>query len=81
MEILLVAVVAICNIACFAIGAKVGQTVSRGEEIKLPKIDPLAAIRHGNESEAARIERERMDTILQNIDMYDGSEAHQKDVP
>lgn len=81
MEILLVAVVAICNIACFAIGAKVGQRVSRGEEITLPKPEPMAAVRHRQETKEAQIERERTEAILRNIDLYDGSGAHQEDVP
>lgn len=81
MEILLVAVVALGNIACFAIGAKVGQKVSRGEEIRLPKVDPLEGLRRGQERKETKLERERMDTILRNIDLYDGSGAHQADIP
>lgn len=81
MEILLVAVIAICNIACFVIGARVGQKVQRGEEIRLPETTPIAAIRPRRESREDKMERERLDAILRNIDRYDGSTARQEDVP
>ena len=35
MEVLLMAVLAASNIACFLIGAKVGQKVSKDEEIMM----------------------------------------------
>ena len=40
MEILLILVVGAVNILCFMVGAKVGQTVTKGEEVKLPKLNP-----------------------------------------
>lgn len=80
MEIILVAVTALSSIACFVVGAKVGQKVTKGEDIKLP-VQPKDTVRHEHDSKEAQIERERMDTILRNIDQYDGSAAHQEDVP
>lgn len=80
MEILMVAVIAVSNIACFVIGAKIGQKVAKGEPISVKPELPIAA-RHGRESDEERWQRERMETILKNIDLYDGSEAHQEDVP
>ena len=38
MEVLLVLVAGMTNMACFFLGAKVGQTVSRDEEIQAPDI-------------------------------------------
>lgn len=81
MEILLVAVIALGNIACFIVGAKVSQQAHRGEEIKLPKVSVTGAIRHRRENKETELERERIDTILRNIDQYDGSENCQVDVP
>ena len=46
MEVLLLAVMGAVNIACFIIGAKVGQTVSKGEDIKTPTIHPIEAARN-----------------------------------
>ena len=34
MEVLLLLVMGAVNIACFMVGAKVGQTVAKGEEVK-----------------------------------------------
>lgn len=68
-------------VACFLIGAKVGQTASNGERIELPRIDPLKAIREREERKEAEREQERIETIMRNIEAYDGTGAHQADVP
>lgn len=68
-------------VACFLIGAKVGQTASNGERIELPKIDPLKAIRERENRKEAEREQERIETIMRNIEAYDGTGAHQEDVP
>lgn len=81
MEIVLVAAVGAMCIACFMVGAKVGQTVSKGEDIKLPTVNPLEAYREHEQKKAARDEQERMETILRNIESYDGTGDRQEDVP
>lgn len=70
---------AICCI-CFFIGAKVGQKVSKGEEIKLPSLNPLEAYREHNARKEAEIEQEKYNTILRNIECYDGTGKGQEDV-
>ena len=79
--ILLILVVGALNVACFFIGAKVGQKVSKGEPIELPKIDPIKPIREHQEHKKAEAERDYYETIMSNIDNYDGSGIGQKDVP
>lgn len=81
MEILLIAVVSALNIVCFFIGAKVGQTASNGEKIEVPAINPMKAIEERRERRAAAEEQRKIDTILRNIDNYDGTERGQEDVP
>lgn len=81
MEILLVLVTGALCVACFFVGAKVGQKVSRGETIETPKIDPLGAFRKREERKEARREQERIDTIMRNIENYDGTGNGQEDVP
>ena len=81
MEILLVLTTGALCIACFFVGAKVGQKVSKGEDIKLPKIDPMQPIREMQERKEADREKERMEAILRNIDNYDGTEQGQEDIP
>lgn len=69
---------ALC-IACFFIGAKVGQTASRGENITLPDLGKVK--RERQERKQADKEQERYNTVLENIERYDGTSAGQKDIP
>ncbi len=81
MEVLLMAVMAASNILCFLIGAKVGQKVVKGEEVQLPKVNPMEAYReHEARKEAERV-KDKIDTIMRNIDSYDGTGYGQEDVP
>ena len=81
MEILLVLVTGALCTACFFVGAKVGQTVARGEKIETPDLNPLKAIREArNRREAERVQ-DRNDAIMRNIEAYDGTGANQEDVP
>ena len=79
MEVLLMAVLAASNIACFLIGAKVGQKVSKGEEIllEMPKFDYSKQ----KARKEAEWEQNRIDTILRNVEAYDGTSYGQEDVP
>ena len=85
MEVILIVCLALVlcasNVACFVIGAKVGQKVQRGEEITLPSFDPLKSVREHEARKEAKAERERVDTILENIENYDGTDRGQKDIP
>lgn len=71
---------ALC-IVCFLIGAKVGQTVNKGEEIKVPTVNPFKAYREHEARKEAEMEQNRIDTILRNIERYDGTPNGQEDVP
>lgn len=81
MEALLLAIMGVMNIACFIIGAKVGQTVSKGEEIQTPTVNPLKAYREREAKREAQMEQNRIETIMQNIEKYDGTSRGQEDVP
>ena len=81
MEVLLVLTVGAMCIGCFLVGAKVGQRVSKGEDIVLPTVNPLKAYREHEARKQAQMEQDRLNTILQNIEAYDGTGAGQKDVP
>ena len=81
MEVLLVLTVGAMCIGCFLIGAKVGQKVSKGEEITLPTVNPLKLYREHEARKEAEMEQNRLDTIMQNIEAYDGTSSNQKDVP
>ena len=81
MEILLVLVTGALCVACFFVGAKVGQTVAKGEDIKTPHIDPLVAFRDRESRKEQQREQDRVNTILRNIENYDGTGSGQEDVP
>lgn len=81
MEVLLFAVMAVSNIVCFIIGAKVGQAVSKGEKIETPTLDPMKAYRENEAKKEAHKEQERLEAIMRNIESYDGTAAGQQDVP
>ena len=80
MEALLLAVMGAVNVLCFVIGAKVGMTVKKGEEIKLPSVNPVEAVKEHINKREAKIEQDKIDKIMQNIERYDGSPNGQIDV-
>lgn len=81
MDILLVLTVGALCIGCFLIGAKVGQTVSKGEDIVLPEVNPVKAVTDYRNRREAEREKNKYDTVLRNIDIYDGTGVGQEDVP
>lgn len=82
MDILLIAVVGMLNLACFFLGAKTGQTVAKGKDIELPKIpSPMTAYKTHIATKEAEAEKNRLDIILRNIERYDGTANGQEDVP
>lgn len=81
MEVLMLFVMGAVNVACFVIGAKVGQAVAKGERIETPSVDPFKAVKEHAAKKEAEMERHRMNVILQNIENYDGTSKGQEDVP
>lgn len=80
MDMLAMTVSTLLNVVCFLIGVKVGQKVVKGEEIELPTINPMKAYREAQERKQAEREADKLDTILANIEAYDGTSIGQKDV-
>lgn len=83
--IILIATVGLLNVACFFIGARTAQKAVRGEEITVPTPATLhesykAKQEERREKEEAKMEAEKLDVILQNLDRYDGTPAGQQDV-
>ena len=76
----LLAIASLSNIACFFIGAKVGQTVSKGETIETPTVNPMEVYRKNQAQKEAEREKKMYDTILRNIDIYDGTGYGQEEV-
>ena len=78
--IVILTICTLLNVVCFLIGAKVGQKVDKGEDIELPSINPMKAYREAQDRKQAEREADKLDTILQNIEAYDGTSMGQKDV-
>ena len=75
-------VVVISNAISLIVGAKIGQSVIQGKEIKLP--NPITGIKETidefrDEREHDK-EQELIKTMLENIDVYDGTGLGQKDI-
>ena len=85
MEAVFVLAVGFVCMASFLMGAKLGQKVTKGEEIKVPSVNPVQAVREHKATkeadEKAKMVQYKMETILQNIDKYDGTTKGQEDVP
>lgn len=81
MEVLLLAVMCAANVICFVIGAKVGQAASKGEKIEMPTPDPLKTYREHKEKQEAQKEQSVIDTIMHNVETYNGTSEGQKDIP
>ena len=81
MEVLLLLVMGAINILCFLTGARVGQVTARGEKLELPSVNPMEAWRNRQDKKETQAEQDKIDTILQNIESYDGTGRGQKDVP
>jgi hypothetical protein len=76
----LLAIASLTNIACFVIGAKVGQKVVKGEPIETPTVNPMDVYRKHQAQKEAETEKNKIDTILRNIDSYNGTDYGQEDV-
>ena len=81
MEIMTIAVTGALCIVCFFIGAKIGQTVSRGEDIKVPTVNPMEMYRAHQGRKEAEKEADKLDAIMHNIEVYDGTSAGQREIP
>ncbi len=79
MDTLSLAIMGAVNIICFVIGAKVGQTAQKGEDIRLeiPTVRPAGGFK---QKRAEREEQDRMETIMHNIEAYDGTSLGQREV-
>ena len=80
LEILILIVgIGLINVLCFLIGAKTGQKAVKGEDITLPNLNPIEAVREHEEARQQRKEEDNFNTMLENIEVYDGTSIGQKD--
>jgi hypothetical protein len=77
MEILYMLLLSVSNIVFLILGAKLG----RKEEVKLPELNPVKVIQEHKSHKETQRELDKIETILQNIENYDGTPNNQQDVP
>ncbi len=84
MEAILIIAVGIMNIICLFFGVWIGQKTSKGEtvEVKNPLevLNPVKHYRDYQEKRTAQKEQDKLNTILDNIENYNGTSIGQKDV-
>ncbi len=80
MTLLIILIISVLNILCFIVGARVGQKVNKGETIELPTINPLEIAKKHEYRKEVEAQQNKIATIMQNIESYDGASYGQKDV-
>ena len=75
--------VGVQNLICVIIGLKIGLTLSKGESFTLPNPIKEYADRQAEKQakKEAKAEQEKIETILRNIENYDGTGFGQMEVP
>lgn len=67
------------NLVCVIIGLKIGLALNKCESISLPS--PVKAYKEYTAKKEAKAEQDKLETILRNIENYDGTGFGQLDVP
>ena len=68
-------------ILSFVIGARVGQKIVKGEEVKIDVPHPVEAIKEHLEKKDVEREQSKIEVMMENIDNYDGTDLGQKEIP
>lgn len=80
--VILIAIAVVSNIACFVVGAKIGQMTVRQETINLNPVKAVEnAITEHKETKVKEAEDEYFKAIYQNIDNYTGDSIGQVEIP
>jgi hypothetical protein len=64
----------------YTIGLKNGQKIVNKEPIELPNINPVEKVKEKHIEKKQQEELDKFNSILSNIDNYDGTGAYQKEV-
>lgn len=68
-------------ILSYTLGLRNGQKLKNNEEIKIPEINPVKIVRNEIETFEQKKKQDAYDTMMANIDNYDGTGLGQKDIP
>ena len=78
--ILLLFLFVIFIITSYTLGLKNGLKLKNNEEIKMPEINPVKIVRNEIESFEEKKRQAAFETMMSNIDNYDGTGLGQKDI-
>jgi len=76
--IILILAVCLSNVFCLFVGARIGQKVNNNEPVKLP--NPAKAIEEYKENKEYREEQDKLNSMLENINNYNGTGMGQRDL-
>lgn len=68
-------------ILAYTLGLENGQRLKNNEVIKMPEVNPVKIIRNEIETFEQKKKQDAYDTMMANIDNYDGTGLGQKDIP
>ena len=68
-------------ILAYTLGLRNGQKLKNNEEIKIPEINPIKIVRNEIATFEQKKKQDAYDTMMANIDNYDGTGLGQKDIP
>lgn len=81
MELILICILfGTFMLLAYTLGLKNGYKLSNKEEITIPNINPITIVKEYQEDKKAKKEVQEFNTILENIEAYDGTGFGQKDV-
>lgn len=70
------------NLISFIVGAKIGQSSVKGKDITLNPVKAIKQdIKENKINKEYDLKKKQIDTMLQNIDKYDGTGIGQKEIP
>lgn len=65
----------------FILGARIGQKVVKGEEVKIELPNPIKKINEHKEKKETDKMQDKFTIMAENIDNYDGTGLGQKSIP
>lgn len=79
MEALLLLAFGVVNMGFLAVGVKVGMEISKQD--KTPSVSHFKPPKAHRVDKDAQIQKDKLETILRNVECYDGTGYGQEDVP
>ena len=79
--VIIILTVCFCNVVCFLIGSYASRTVTKVERVEKPSFNPMRVYKEHKAQKEAKKEQNKIETILANIENYDGTSNNQEDVP